>query len=47
MGGRNDSGTDAPPAGSRVTPGQSDSYCSGANPLKDRGFCSLSVSYSF
>ncbi|MBK7658874.1 MAG: DUF1302 domain-containing protein [Betaproteobacteria bacterium] len=47
MGGRNYCGTDTPPAGSSVTPGQSASYCSGANPLKDRDFYSLSVSYSF
>lgn len=47
FGGRTYCGTDAPPAGSVVTPGQSASYCSSANPLKDRDFYSLSVSYSF
>ena len=47
MGGRTYCGTDVPPAGSSVTPGQPASYCSGANPLKDRDFYSLSVSYSF
>lgn len=47
MGGRTYCGTDVPPAGSVVTPGQSASYCSSANPLKDRDFYSLSVSYSF
>jgi hypothetical protein len=46
-GGRTYCGTDVPPPGSVVTPGQSASYCSGANPLKDRDFYSLSVSYSF
>ncbi len=47
MGGRSYCGTDVPPAGSSVTPGQSASYCSVANPLKDRDFYSVSVSYSF
>jgi hypothetical protein len=40
-------GTDTPPAGSVVTPGQSASWCSGANPVRDRDFYSFSVSYSF
>jgi hypothetical protein len=47
FGGRTFCGTDTPPAGSVVTPGQSASWCSSANPLKDRDFYSVSVSYSF
>ncbi len=47
FGGRTYCGTDAPPPGSAVTPGQSASWCSSANPLKDRDFYSISVSYSF
>jgi hypothetical protein len=47
FGGRTFCGTDVPPPGSSVTPGQPASWCSGANPLKDRDFYSLSVSYSF
>jgi hypothetical protein len=47
FGGRTYCGTDQPPAGSSVTPGQSASWCSSANPLKDRDFYSISVSYSF
>ena len=47
FGGRTFCGTDQPPAGSAVTPGQSASWCSSANPLKDRDFYSFSVSYSF
>jgi hypothetical protein len=47
FGGRTYCGTDVPPAGSVITPGQSASYCSSANPLKDRDFYSVSVSYSF
>ncbi|MGZ5036979.1 MAG: DUF1302 domain-containing protein [Usitatibacter sp.] len=47
FGGRTYCGTDVPPAGSVVTPGQPASFCSSANPLKDRDFYSLSVSYSF
>ncbi|HEX4780502.1 MAG TPA: DUF1302 domain-containing protein [Usitatibacter sp.] len=47
FGGRTYCGTDAPPAGSSVTPGQPASWCSSANPLKDRDFYSFSVSYSF
>jgi hypothetical protein len=46
-GGRTYCGTDVPPTGSVVTPGQSASWCSGANPLRDRDFYSLTVSYSF
>jgi hypothetical protein len=46
-GGRTFCGTDQPPPGSSVTPGQSASWCSSANPLKDRDFYSVSVSYSF
>jgi hypothetical protein len=40
-------GTDTPPTGSVVTPGQPASWCSAAFPLKDRDFYSVSVSYSF
>ena len=47
FGGRNYCGTDAPPPGSSVTPGQPASWCSSANPLRDRDFYSFSVSYSF
>lgn len=47
MGGRVYCGTDVPPAGQVVPPGQPASYCSAANPLKDRDFYSISVSYSF
>lgn len=47
FGGRTYCGTDVPTPGSSVTPGQSASWCSSANPLKDRDFYSLSVSYSF
>ncbi len=46
-GGRTFCGTDVPPPGSAVTPGQPASWCSSANPLKDRDFYSVSVSYSF
>ncbi len=45
--GRTFCGTDVPTPGSSVTPGQSASWCSSANPLKDRDFASVSVSYSF
>ncbi|HUJ01184.1 MAG TPA: DUF1302 domain-containing protein [Usitatibacter sp.] len=46
-GGKTYCGTDQPPPGSSVTPGQPASWCSSANPLKDRDFYSVSVSYSF
>jgi len=46
-GGRTYCGTDTPPPGSVVTPGQPAAWCSSANPLRDRDFYSLSVSYSF
>jgi len=42
MGGRVYCGTDPTP-----TLGQASSYCSAANPVKDRDFYSISVSYSF
>jgi hypothetical protein len=45
FGGRTFCGTDTP--ASAVTPGQPASFCSVANPLKDRDFYSMSVSYSF
>ena len=47
FGGRTYCGTDTPPPGSIVTPGQSASWCGSAYPLKDRDFYSFSVSYSF
>ena len=47
FGGRIFCGTDTPPPGSAVTPGQPASWCSDANPLRDRDFYSFSVSYSF
>lgn len=47
FGGKTYCGTDVPPAGAVVTPGQPASWCSVANPLKDRDFYSVSVSYSF
>jgi len=47
FGGRTYCGTDTPPPGSVVTPGQPASWCSSANPLKDRDFYSVVVSYSF
>ena len=47
FGGRTYCGTDVPPPGSSVTPGQPASWCSSANPLNDRDFYSFSVSYSF
>jgi hypothetical protein len=46
-GGRTYCGTDVLPTGTALPPGQSASYCSSANPLKDRDFYSVSVSYSF
>ena len=47
FGGRTFCGTDVPTPGAVITPGQPASFCSSANPLKDRDFYSLSVSYSF
>ncbi|HLX22449.1 MAG TPA: DUF1302 domain-containing protein [Usitatibacter sp.] len=47
FGGKTFCGTDAPPPGSSVTPGQSASWCSSANPLRDRDFYSITMSYSF
>lgn len=46
-GGRTYCGTDAPPPGSVVTPGQPASWCSSTNQIRDRDFYSLSISYSF
>ena len=46
-GGRTYCGVDQPPQGSVVTPGQPASWCSSANPLRDRDFYSIVVSYSF
>ncbi len=47
FGGRTYCGTDVPVGTAVITPGQSASYCSSANPLKDRDFFSVVVSYSF
>ena len=48
FGGRTHSGTDVPSASSGpLPPGQSASYSSGSNPLRDRDFVSASVSYAF
>ncbi len=47
FGGREYCGTDVPPAGQSIPPGQSASYCSSAYPLADRDFYSFSISYSF
>ena len=48
FGGRTYSGTDMPNASSGpLPPGQATSYASGANPLRDRDFLSVSVSYAF
>src|SRR5204863_10016505 len=46
-GGRTICSTDVPPPGQSILPGQSATYCSSANPLKDRDFFSVSVSFSF
>ena len=43
FGGRTYAGTDGP----GTPPGQATTYASGANPLKDRDFISVSISYSF
>ena len=43
FGGRTYCGTDT----NSVPPGQPADFCSSANPLKDRDFYSLSISYSF
>jgi hypothetical protein len=45
FGGRTYCGVDTPAAA--VPAGQSASYCTGANPFKDRDFYSVNVSYSF
>ena len=47
FGGRKYCGTDVPTPGAVITPGQSASFCSNSNPLSDRDFYSISVSYSF
>ena len=46
-GGRTYCGTDTFTAAQPQPPGQPAGYCSSANPLKDRDFYSISVSYSF
>jgi hypothetical protein len=46
-GGRTYCGRDVPTPGAVITPGQPATFCSSANPLKDRDFYSVSVSYSF
>jgi hypothetical protein len=48
FGGKTYSGTDAPNASSGpLPPGQSAAYSSGSNPLRDRDFVSVGVSYAF
>ena len=48
FGGKTYSGTDTPNASSGpLPPGQATSYASGSNPLRDRDFLSVSVSYAF
>jgi Protein of unknown function (DUF1302) len=47
FGGRTYCGTDVSSAAGAVPAGQPASFCSSANPLKDRDFYSISVSYSF
>jgi hypothetical protein len=47
FGGRTYCGTDVAVPGTALTPGQPASWCSSANPLKDRDFYSVVVSYSF
>ncbi len=48
FGGKTYSGIDVPDAGTGSLPtGQSASYASGSNPLKDRDFLSINVSYAF
>jgi hypothetical protein len=48
FGGRTYSGTDMPNASSGpLPPGQATSYASGSNPLRDRDYLSMSVSYAF
>ena len=47
FGGRTFCGTDVPAPGTALTLGQPASWCSSANPLKDRDFYSIVVSYSF
>ena len=48
FGGRTYSGTDMPNASSGpLPPGQATSYASSSNPLRDRDFLSVSVSYAF
>lgn len=47
FGGRTYCGTDTAASAQVALGGQSQSYCSSANPVKDRDFFSISVSYSF
>ena len=48
FGGKTYSGTDVPSATSgALPPGQSANFASGSNPLKDRDFLSISLSYAF
>ncbi|AXQ31107.1 DUF1302 domain-containing protein [Solimonas sp. K1W22B-7] len=47
FGGRDFSGTDPSPATGPVPPGQSPEYSTSANPLRDRDFLSVSLSYAF
>ena len=47
FGGRTYCGTDVAVPGTSLNPTQPASWCSSANPLKDRDFYSFVVSYSF
>ncbi len=47
FGGRTYCGTDSVASAQVLLAGQSQSYCSSANPVKDRDFFSISLSYSF
>ena len=48
FGGRTYSGTDTPnPSTGPLPPGQATGYASGSNPLRDRDYLSVSVSYAF
>lgn len=47
FGGRTYCGTDVPASTQSTAGGQPTSYCSSANPLKDRDFYSIAISYSF
>ena len=46
-GGRTYCGTDVPATGQSLALGQPTTYCSSANPIRDRDFLSLVISYAF